>query len=83
MFKIDPYAGSKLSDAKVGDWDIADEPGYDKEVRSGFIEQMSEAISHINESLVHITSIDDDGTISFKSESGHDDSDTIDKEAFN
>lgn len=72
MAKIDEFAGQKLSDTVVdtiaGKWEIADEKGYDKEVRSGFLEQMSDAISNVADKVIFIDSIADDGTVTLKAE---------------
>jgi hypothetical protein len=53
---MDPHHGTQLIHTKI-------DQHYDKEVRSGFIEQMSEALSYAAERIVFITSISDDGVI--------------------
>ncbi|MEM3097279.1 MAG: hypothetical protein QXU32_00980 [Nitrososphaerales archaeon] len=64
--EIDPYSGVKLSDTKIHGWDIADEPGYDKEIRSAFVDHLSWIISEIYPDA-RVREIRDDGRIVFTS----------------
>lgn len=66
---LDPYAGAKLSSTKISGHDIADEPGYDKEIRSGFYDRLAEAASVGLSADVKIDSISDNGQFVFSKRS--------------
>jgi hypothetical protein len=56
---LDPYAGAKLSGTKIKGWDVADEPGYDKEIRSAFYDHFSDVVGG------KVSKIDDAGRVYF------------------
>lgn len=62
---LDPYSGKKSSDAKIGIYNIADEPGYDLEIRIGFIERISEMISYALDNRITNLKVDDNGVFTF------------------
>ena len=65
MKAIDPYSGAKLSNTKnSAGWDIADEPGYDKEIKSAFIDHFSTVVSQYFIDAV-VREIRDNGQITF------------------
>lgn len=61
---LDPYAGTKLSSTQQYGWDVADEPGYDAEIKSAFVDHFSRAIDQVYPQA-HVTKIDDNGQFSF------------------
>lgn len=73
MKELDPYAGAQLSHTKIHGWDVADEPGYDKEVKSAFIDQFSDAISIMFNAEARVTRVHDDGKIEFRAQKLSDD----------
>lgn len=66
MKELDPYAGAKLSDTKKYGWDVADEPGYDKEIKSAVIDQFSDVVSMMLNTNARVTRVHDDGKIEFR-----------------
>lgn len=63
--ELDPYSGAKMSNTKIGNLDIADEPGYDKHIREGLIERMEEVLSLAGDNEITHLQINDDGSLSF------------------
>lgn len=62
---LDPYSGAKMSNTKIGNLDIADEPGYDKHIREGMAERMEEVLSLAGDGEITHLKINDDGSLSF------------------
>lgn len=74
-FKIlDPYAGAKLSTTKVHGWDVADEPGYDAEIKSAFTDHFSRIMESVYPNA-RITKIDDNGQFHFTAQEPVEDTD--------
>ena len=63
MKSLDPYSGAKLSDTKVHGWDVADEKGYDKEIKNAFVDHISEMMGSVLGTQARVTNIGDDGKI--------------------
>lgn len=61
---LDPYSGAKLSNTKRHGWDVADEPGYDKEIKNAFVDHFSDIISQVYPDA-RVTNIDDNGQVKF------------------
>lgn len=61
---LDPYSGAKLSNTKRHGWDVADEPGYDKEVKNAFVDHFSDIIGQTYPDA-RVTSIEDNGRVNF------------------
>ena len=68
MKELDPFAGAKLSDTKRHGWDVADEPGYDKEIKSAITDQFSDVISMMLGTDARVTRIHDDGKFEFRAQ---------------
>lgn len=73
MKELDPYAGAPLSHTKIHGWDVADEPGYDKEIKSAFVDQLSDVIGMMLSAEARITKIHDDGKFEFRAQRFNDD----------
>lgn len=67
--ELDPHTGVKAGSkrVKIGDfeYDVADEPGYDLEVRSSILDKIQEALAIALETSVSGVEIDNDGSIIF------------------
>lgn len=63
MKTLDPHSGTKLSNTKIHGWDVADEHGYDKEVKNAFVDHISDMMSSLLGTEARVTAIHDDGKI--------------------
>lgn len=73
MKELDPYAGVEmtaktLTGPMMPKWEIPDEPGYDKEIREGFYDQMNDAMGTALGEDVKVNRIDDAGNVYFTTE---------------
>jgi hypothetical protein len=73
MKELDPYAGTSVSHTKIHGWDVADEPGYDKEVKSAIVDQLSDVVSMVMNADARIIKVYDDGKIEFRAQMLDDD----------
>jgi len=74
---LDPYSGAKLSSTKKHGWDIADEPGYDKEIRNAFIDHFSDVID-AHYPNARVLNVDDNGIVRFTADEPIEDESTPD-----
>jgi hypothetical protein len=66
LFKIlDPYAGSKLSSTMVHGREIADEPGYDINIKSGIYDRIVDIIEPNYDGTMTIKQFSDDGKLHY------------------
>ena len=61
---LDPFSGAKLSNTKRHGWDVADEPGYDREIKNALMDHFSDIISQTYPDA-RVTNIDDNGQVNF------------------
>jgi hypothetical protein len=62
---LDPYAGAEMSKTMIHGRLVADDPGYDKEIRSAFNDHIGEIAGMILGVEATVDRIDNDGKISF------------------